>query len=41
VTVGLVVEDRGSIGTIVEVTAAGAVLSVGAVRIKVALAQTR
>jgi len=36
-TLGLVVEDRGSIGTIVEVTAAGAVLSVGAVRIKVAL----
>ena len=36
-TVGLVVEDRGSIGTIVEVTVADAVLSVGAVRIKVAL----
>ena len=36
-TVGLVVEDRGSIGTIVEVTAADEVLSVGVVRIKVAL----
>ena len=36
-TLGLVVEDRGNIGTIVEITAADAVLSVGAVRIKVAL----
>jgi DNA helicase-2/ATP-dependent DNA helicase PcrA len=36
VTLGLVVEDRGNIGTIVEITAAAAVLSVGAVRIKVA-----
>ncbi|MGO8864289.1 MAG: ATP-dependent DNA helicase UvrD2 [Acidimicrobiales bacterium] len=36
-TLGLVVEDRGNTGTIVEITAAAAVLSVGAVRIKVAL----
>jgi DNA helicase-2/ATP-dependent DNA helicase PcrA len=36
-TLGLVVEDRGSIGTIVEVTSGAAVLSIGAVRIKVAL----
>jgi DNA helicase-2/ATP-dependent DNA helicase PcrA len=35
-TLGLVVEDRGSIGTIVEITAAVAVLSIGAVTIKVA-----
>jgi superfamily II DNA helicase RecQ len=36
-TLGLAVEDRGNTGTIVEITAAAAVLSVGAVRIKVAL----
>ena len=36
-TLGLVVEDRGNTGTIVEITAAAAVLSVGTVRIKVAL----
>jgi DNA helicase-2/ATP-dependent DNA helicase PcrA len=36
-TLGLVVEDRGSIGTIIEITAAAAVLSIGAARIKVAL----
>ncbi len=35
-TLGLVVEDRGSIGTIVEITAAVAVLSIGAVTIEVA-----
>jgi DNA helicase II / ATP-dependent DNA helicase PcrA len=35
-TPGLVVEDRGSTGTIVEVTAAVAVLSIGAVTIEVA-----
>jgi superfamily II DNA helicase RecQ len=34
---GLVVEDRGSIGTVVEVTADAAVLSVGSVRLKVTL----
>jgi DNA helicase II / ATP-dependent DNA helicase PcrA len=34
---GLVVEDRGSIGTIVEVTAEAAIVSLGAVRLKVAL----
>jgi superfamily II DNA helicase RecQ len=36
-TLGLVIEDRGNIGTIVEVTAADAVISVGSVRMKVAL----
>jgi DNA helicase-2/ATP-dependent DNA helicase PcrA len=34
---GLVVEDRGSVGRIVEVTAETAIMSVGAVRMKVAL----
>ena len=36
-TLGLVVEDRGNTGTIVEITADAAILSVGTVRIKVAL----
>jgi hypothetical protein len=34
---GLVVEDRGNTGTVVEVTAEAAVLSIGAVRLRVAL----
>jgi DNA helicase-2/ATP-dependent DNA helicase PcrA len=34
---GLVVEDRGSVGTIVEVTTEAAIVSLGAVRMKVAL----
>jgi DNA helicase II / ATP-dependent DNA helicase PcrA len=34
---GLIVEHRGSVGTVVEVTADAAVLSVGSVRLKVAL----
>ncbi len=36
-TIGLLVEDRGSIGAVVEVTEDAAVLSVGAVRLRVAL----
>jgi hypothetical protein len=34
---GLVVDDRGTVGTVVEVTAEAAILSTGAVRLKVAL----
>ena len=34
---GLVVDDRGTVGTVVEVTAEAAILSAGTVRIKVAL----
>jgi hypothetical protein len=33
---GLVLEDRGSVGTIVEVTGEGAVVAIGAVRLRVA-----
>jgi DNA helicase-2/ATP-dependent DNA helicase PcrA len=34
---GLVVDDRGTVGTVIEVTAEAAILSTGAVRVKVAL----
>ena len=34
---GLVVDDRGTVGTVVEVTAEAAILSTGTVRVKVAL----